>query len=173
MGKKSLTSIELESMYQAYKKGHMLKDIATQNGVTPRHVSRILDRENWKERKSKELLEDKRANNLVGKEELSVEIFNKNLQIAHEMLREAHAIAKTEGYNKVPVKTLTDVVDKLIRLQIFMQSGGIDKKQVEVKSHKIDWNALIKTSIKAKKENSEFNEQEFVKNAIEKLAKDK
>ena len=169
MSNKTLTPHQIEAMFQAYKKGYSLKEIADQNQVSTRTMTRLRKDGEWDKRKDTEALTAKRSANLIGKQELSLNLFNETLELAYELLKGVKEEAIENGFARVPLKQITDVVDKLVRLQMFMDSGGVSKKQVEVREHKIDWNDMIKATLEAKKDDPNFDDREFVRKAVNKV----
>ncbi len=155
-------------MYLDYRQGLSLVEIADKHGLNPKTVSRAKKAGNWESRKEQDALETKRKHAVASKKELSLDIFNNTLHLAYDMLSEIRDAAKVEGYGKVPIKTMADVVDKLLRLQVYLNNDGVEKKQVETREHKIDWNNMIKATLDAKKQDPEFDDREFVRKAVSK-----
>lgn len=175
---KILSNYDKELLYQQFKRGDKtLKDIAKDAGISYQTVLKYKDKGNWEDRKLKEandMLELQAKSNsdvqLVGKDAVA--------SLVKSLFKMAQDLEETVFYDSntnipIPMKTIVECLDKLLRLQHFLKTDGKSISEKNVKVQTINWNQLIQQSIEAKKTNPNFNEEDFAKQVIDVAFTDK
>lgn len=165
----SISDADLERAYRMWKAGETYIAISKVFGVADRSVARWKKTYKWEERKQKEMA-------LQIKHETQTELFiaNDSLKTTNNLLNKIVLLLEEACENTTDAIRLRPVIkdyvaslDKIIRLRAFMDHGGADMSKNHNTSEKMDWNKLIDTSLKMKREHGkDFDDKKFVEDAI-------
>ena len=165
-----MTEIERELMYQEYLSGKSARSIAIKNNVSIISMHNYVNRNHWKERRAL-LQEEMAVTETIPKEELRRKTAKEAGLFLGKYISEARIMLESgniHDINMSRIKQAVDSFDKIVRLEEFIENGGKDVKEVNVKKQTLDWNQAIEQSIRAKKEHGEdFNEKEFLSKVID------
>lgn len=159
-----------EKMFADWLAGMTLKEIADQNAISYQTILRYKKKGDWENRKSLALVEMKELQEGLPKAILQEETINDTLRVLHRLVQEIKEGMFLNRWEKMPinVKSLVDSINTLFRLQTFLDSGGVDRKEVNVKKQSIDWNRLIESSVKLKQGlGDQFDEKQFIKQVLD------
>ena len=172
----------------AYKLNRIKKisysDIEKTHKISARTLVRWAKEHEWDERWEKELAIAE-YHSITAKTSIMNDSLDTSIVIMDKLVRSLHRMEEEFSDNPLGVvslnKTIKDYVsslDKLIRLKMFVQNGGMDKTQVNknihIKQEKLDWNMLISQCVNLKKEHgNNFDDMKFVKSAVDAAYKKK
>lgn len=157
-------------MLDDFVDGLSLKDVSKKYNVNYRTVLRYSKKGNWVSKKAaynEEVDALEEVPDRIRWQRETIDNTIRSLAEISTMTRDSVLLGRT---SEIPmnIKTLTDSLDKLIRLQMFIDAGGVAKSEVSVKKQSIDWNQIIEQSLKAKKQQgSNFDEEAFLRQAID------
>jgi transposase len=152
-------------MFRDYCNGMLLQQIAEKYGISERTVRRNKEKEEWDSKKAEYLSEKRRLASLQTEKDLTEEARIKVNKLLLKFVEDLERIGEVEGYAGIPMKLITDAVDKLSRLQTFKETGGVDKKELTVTSHKIDWAEVVRATHQIKQQNPDTD----IKDLMEKI----
>ncbi len=162
---KATSDFDKDVMFRLYRSGTTLKDIALQFDLSEKTIQRYKATGGWEERKLEEALVMK-----AGPSEASVEAYSKLVRVCWKLANDLEKAtldgddARTTTAN---LKTIVDCVDKLTRLHLFAEAGGIDQKNVTTTVVKVDYAEMAKLYSKLKAEGIEYNAKEHLKDVID------
>ena len=169
---KPLNELDKEIMFGEFIRGSDLKAIASKHGINYRRLLRISNKEDWKDKKA---LVQSQTTDLakVDTDTLQNEAITRTLRVLHKIAADTETMLLAGSdvdqlTVKMNIKTMVDAIDKLVRLKMHVESGGVEKKEVNVKKQTIDWNQMIEQATEARKKFGEdFNEKEFLAKVID------
>jgi hypothetical protein len=171
--RKSVTDMDKEVMYHDFCTGMSLVDISKKHDVSYRSIIRYAQEGDWKSRRELQLAGVDEVD-LKPSDLLQSEAIDKALRVLHKIATDTEIglFGGNPELLRTNVKTMVDAIDKLVRLKMHVESGGVDKREVHVKKESMDWNKIIEMSVKAKKEKGDnFDEEEFLRNVMDKGGK--
>lgn len=165
---KVVSDYDKEVMYKAFKRGISLTDIAEEFGVSYRSLTRYKSLGNWDERKMKELAIVDAAPIAIA-EEAYTKLLKSCWKLADIVERQLVFDESAEGDAgaRVNLKMITDCIDKLTRLHLFAQAGGVNQVHVKSETHKIDYAEMAKIYMKAKKEGVDYDAKAHLQDVID------
>lgn len=159
-----------QDMYEQFCKGLTLKEIAETYQISYRTIVRYSKDGNWSEEKAKLKEELKDLETVDDQADLPSKAIDSTLRALNKMAADLNRDIQTGKEPTVNYKNLVDALDKAVKLRMHVDTGGVTKTEhtVNKKVQTLDWNKLIESAVKAKKEHGEgFNEKEFLKNVID------
>jgi hypothetical protein len=166
------TSYDQERMYQEYLRGITMTQISENWNVSYRTIQRYKEKLDWDGRKEKDIAQ-KAFLNESEVDTIARETYSKLLKICYRMVsdleRAVFEVDAEQQARTVPLKTVTDAVEKLTKLHYFAKAGGVEKKQIESKhtEHKIDYAKLARIHLDTKKQNPEYDEKRLLKDVVD------
>jgi hypothetical protein len=164
------SSYDKEVMYKQWKAGASLKDLSEKWDVNYRTMVKYKNQGKWDERKLKDLtaLQERELKGKSVALAVGEDTYTKMLRILHFLAdnMENQIIYGVQDENgvTVPIKTLTECIDKLLRLHKFVEHDGVQKS--EVVKRKVDYTELAKLYLKAKKEGLEYDDKGHLEKVI-------
>lgn len=168
------STYDQELMYQEYLRGVTMTQIAEnwKEKVSYRTVQRYKEKFRWDERKEKDLalkafLSESETDTIAR------ETYTKLLKVCYRLVsdleRSVFDADAEEQARSVPLKTITDAVEKLTKLHYFAQAGGVDKKSIESKHTQVnvDYAEMAKIYMKAKTEGVDYDAKAHMKDVID------
>jgi transposase len=165
-------TFDQEKMYQRFVRGITLTAIAEEFGISYATIKRYKDKLEWDARKERDL-EQKAFLNESEVDTIARETYSKLLKVCYRLVsdleRSVFEVDAEQQARSVPLKTITDAVEKLTKLHYFAQAGGVDKKQIESKHTQVnvDYTEMAKLYMSAKKEGVDYDAKSHLKDVIE------
>lgn len=165
-----MTASELEELKSrcknAFLAGSKLADVARLHRINYRKLRQWKDSENWDELRSlaqqdHEIILNSDQSELLQKsgDEISKALF----LMSRQGVRELQA---NEDPRQFPIKAITDAIDKLRRLQMFVDAGGVTKNanlNIDVSTEMLK-EAIMEACIEVERKYPEANSKEMIKN---------
>lgn len=162
--------IARSDMFEQFCKGMTLKEIAEVYQISYRTIVRYSTDGNWSEEKAKLKEELKGLEVVDDQADLPSKAIDSTLRALNKMAADLNRDIQSGREPTVNYKNLVDALDKAVKLRMHVDTGGVTKTEhtVNKKTQTVDWNRLIETMVKAKKEHGEsFNEKAFIKDVID------
>jgi hypothetical protein len=165
------SDFDLEQMYQEYRRGKTLTSIAEKFNLSDKTVGKYRKELKWDERRSKEL-EEKQKLERSEIEDIAKETYAKLLKVTYKLVSdfERYVFDGEEQGSPVPLKILTEAVEKLTKLHYFAANGGVERTKSETVTRnvteKIDYAALAKIHLETKKLNPEYDQKALIKDVV-------
>lgn len=172
------SDFDKEQMYQEYRRGKTLKAIAERFNVNERSVSKYKKEGKWDEKKENDLKEKQKLEKSEI-EDIAKETYSKLLKVVYKLVSdfEKYVFEGEENGRPVPLKVLTDAVEKLTKLHYFAANGGVEKVKSEhtVRSvnERIDYAKLAEVHLKMKQINPGYDEKALLKDVVDAAYKKK
>lgn len=172
------SEFDKEQMYQEFRRGKSLVAIAEKWNITDRTVSKYRKNDSWDDRKQKELDERQKLEK-TEVEDIAKETYTKLLKVTFKLVSdfEKYVFEGEEQGQPVPLKVLTDAVEKLTKLHYFAASGGVERTKSETVTRnvheRIDYAALAKIHLETKKRNPDYDEKALLKDVVDSSYKKK
>lgn len=166
------SDFDKEQMYQDFRKGKNLVDIAEKWNCSEKSVSRYKKDGKWEERRQREIDERKQLES-IEVEDIARETYSKLLKVTYKLVSdfERYVFDGEEQGSPVPLKVLTEAVEKLTKLHYFAANGGVERTKTESitrnVTEKIDYAALAKIHLEAKKTNPGYDERGLLKDVVD------
>lgn len=164
---KVVTDTEKEAMYQAFKRNTSLKVIGQEYGVPYRTLMRYKKDGGWVARKAADLAVMEKPEPV-----LNVQAYTNIMRVIttlSDKLVKAVVVGDTSEALTVraDLKSLVDCVDKLKRLHIFSEAGGVDRKEIKQTTVKVDYNAIAQMLIDYERKGIKIDDKALVKQVID------
>jgi hypothetical protein len=165
------SDFDLEQMYQEYRRGKTLTSIAEKFNLSDKTVGKYRKELKWDERRSKEL-EEKQKLERSEIEDIAKETYAKLLKVTYKLVSdfERYVFDGEEQGSPVPLKILTEAVEKLTKLHYFAANGGVERTKSETVTRnvteKIDYAALAKIHLETKKLNPDYDQKALIKDVV-------
>jgi hypothetical protein len=159
-------------MYQEFRRGMSIKAIAEKWNLGEKTINKYKKSFGWEEKRNKELAERQKLEKLEI-EDIAKETYSKLLRVTHRLVSnfEAYVFDGEEQGSPVPLKVLTEAVEKLTKLHYFAAAGGVERTKSETVSRniseKIDYAALAKIHLETKKLNPNYDERGLLKDVVD------
>ena len=166
------SDFDKEQMYQDFRKGKNLVEIAEKWNCSEKSISRYKKDGKWEERRQKEI-EQKKQLETIEVEDIARETYTKLLKVTYKLVSdfENYVFDGEEQGSPVPLKVLTEAVEKLTKLHYFAANGGVERTKTETVSRsvheKIDYAALAKIHLEAKKSNPQYDQKALLKDVVD------
>jgi rRNA maturation protein Nop10 len=165
------SDFDLEQMYQEYRRGKTLTSIAEKFNLSDKTVGKYRKELKWDERRAKEL-EEKQKLERSEIEDIAKETYAKLLKVTYKLVLdfERYVFDGEEQGSPVPLKILTEAVEKLTKLHYFAANGGVERTKSETVTRnvteKIDYAALAKIHLETKKLNPDYDQKALIKDVV-------
>lgn len=166
------SDFDKEQMYQEFRRGKSLVSIAEKWNIAESTIHKYKKNEKWDERRAREI-EERQKLEAVEIEDIAKETYAKLLKVTYKLVSdfEKYVFDGEEQGSPVPLKVLTEAVEKLTKLHYFSVNGGVERTKTESVTRnvteKIDYAALAKIHLEAKKTNPDYNERALVKDVVD------
>lgn len=166
------SDFDKEQMFQDFRKGKTLVEIAEKWNCSEKTISRYKKDSKWEERRQREIDERKQLET-IEIEDIAKETYSKLLKVTYKLVSdfERYVFDGEENGSPVPLKVLTEAVEKLTKLHYFAANGGVERTKTETisrnVSEKIDYAALAKIHLQAKKENPDYDQKALLKDVVD------
>jgi hypothetical protein len=164
---KITTATDKEMMYTMYKSGTTLKAIAEQFGLAYITLKKYKKDGKWDERKE---LDVAKETNLTtsGPGALGKEAYTKILRSCFVLAErtEQRIVKGGEDINPGLLKVLTECIDKLQRLHLFSESGGVTKSETKNLNVKVNYKEMAKLYKEAKEKGEQYDSGKHLKDVI-------
>jgi rRNA maturation protein Nop10 len=165
------SDFDLEQMYQEYRRGKTLGSIAEKFNLSDKTVGKYRKELKWDERRAKEV-EEKQKLERSEIEDIAKETYSKLLKVTYKLVSdfERYVFDGEEQGSPVPLKVLTEAVEKLTKLHYFAANGGVERTKTETVSRnvheRIDYAELARIHLEAKK-NPQYDEKALLKDVVD------
>lgn len=166
------SDFDKEQMYQEFRRGKTLGAIAEKWNISDRTIGKYKKDNNWEERRQREIDERQKLEK-TEVEDIAKETYSKLLKITHRLVTdfERYVFDGEEQGSPVPLKVLTEAVEKLTKLHYFAAAGGVERTKTETisrnVSEKIDYAALARVHLDAKKQDANYDEKALLKDVVD------
>jgi hypothetical protein len=172
------SDFDKEQMYQEYRRGKTLKAIAERFNMTEKSIGKYKKEGQWDEKKERDLQEKQKLEKSEI-EDIAKETYSKLLKVVYKLVSdfEKYVFEGEENGRPVPLKVLTDAVEKLTKLHYFAANGGVEKVKSEHTvrnvNEKIDYAKLAEVHLKMKRLNPGYDEKALLKDVVDAAYKKK
>lgn len=166
------SDFDKEQMYQEFRRGKTLKAIAEKWNISERSVGKYRKDGNWDDKKQRDI-EERQKLEKTEVEDVAKETYSKLLKICYKLVSdfEKYVFEGEEQGAPVPLKVLTEAVERLTKLHYFAANGGVERTKTETVSRnvseRIDYAALAKIHLEAKKLNPSYDEKGLLKDVVD------
>jgi len=166
------SDFDKEQMYQDFRKGKTLVELAEKWNVSEKSMGRYKKDGKWDERRQREI-DEKRSLETIEIEEIAKQTYSKLLKVTYKLVSdfERYVFDGEEQGSPVPLKVLTEAVEKLTKLHYFAANGGVERTKSETVTRnvteKIDYAALAKIHMESKKLNPGYDEKGLLKDVVD------
>lgn len=166
------SDFDKEQMFQDFRKGKSLVEIAEKWNCSEKSISRYKKDGKWEERRNREI-EERKQLETIEVEDIAKETYTKLLKVTYKLVSdfERYVFDGEEQGSPVPLKVLTEAVEKLTKLHYFAANGGVERTKSETVTRnvteKIDYAALAKIHLEAKKTNPDYNQKALLKDVVD------
>ena len=149
-----------------------MTQIAENWKVSYRTVQRYKEKLDWDNRKEKDIAQ-KAFLNETEIDTIARETYSKLLKVCYRLVsdleRSVFEVDAEQQARTVPLKTITDAVEKLTKLHYFAQAGGVEKRITESKHTQVnvDYAKMAELYMSAKKDGVNYDAKAHLKDVIE------
>lgn len=172
------SDLDKEQMYQEYRRGNSLKAIAEKWNLTEKSLQKYKKDHKWEARKAKDL-EEKQMLEKADVEHIARETYSRLLKVVYKLVTdfEKYVFEGEDTGRPVPLKVLTDAVEKLTKLHYFAANGGVERTKSEHTvrnvNERIDYAKLAEIHLKMKELNPGYDERALLKDVVDAAYKKK
>jgi transposase len=165
-------TFDQEKMYQRFVRGVTLAAIAEEFGISYATIKRYKDKLDWEERKQRDIAQ-KAFLDETEIDTIARETYSKLLKVCYRLVsdieRSVFEVDAEQQARTVPLKTITDAVEKLTKLHYFAQAGGVEKRITESKHTQVnvDYAKMAELYMSAKKDGVNYDAKAHLKDVIE------
>jgi hypothetical protein len=166
------SDLDKEQMYQEYRRGNSLKSIAEKWNLTEKSLQKYKKDYKWEARKAKDL-EEKQMLEKADVEHIARETYSRLLKVVYKLVTdfEKYVFEGEDTGRPVPLKILTDAVEKLTKLHYFAANGGVERTKSEHTvrnvNERIDYAKLAEIHLKMKQLNPGYDEKALLKDVVD------
>jgi len=172
------SDFDKEQMYQEFRKGMSLKAIAEKWNLNEKSVQKYKKDHKWESRKAKEV-EEKQMLDTADIEHIARETYSRLLKVVYKLVTdfEKYVFEGEDTGRPVPLKVLTEAVEKLTKLHYFAINGGVERTKSETTvrnvNEKIDYAKLAEIHLKMKELNPGYDEKALLRDVVDTAYKKK
>lgn len=145
-----------------YMQGKTVQQVAEEFDRSDRVIRGYVQKGDWRELRDK-AWEDNRSLNLSSST-LGLENFESAMRVINRLSIKIEKAIDENKWEKIPVtlKSWVEAVDKLNRLKLHMDSGGVTHKEISIKKQVIEWAPILELcSLMLDKHGTDFDQLKF------------
>ena len=166
------SDFDKEQMYQEFRRGKTLGSIAEKWNISDRTIGKYRKDNDWDGKRQREI-DERKSLESVEIEEIAKQTYSKLLKVTFKLVSdfERYVFDGEEQGSPVPLKVLTEAVEKLTKLHYFAANGGVERTKTESITRnvheRIDYAELAKIHLETKKLNPDYDERGLLKDVVD------